>query len=164
VSYTEIYAVRPNGDIEDYGETHNAWLGAMHIWTKLGEKYHIRGEHPFDFSRLWKSSSVMNEADQWVMAGTFDKVIIPKEQLAIYVQHLRSFATEYPTSNLTEQIAILERAINDDAVQGICFNQTSVNSNPWWIYDESNDDEGKPYNINQDTKHWFLTPETLKEV
>lgn len=164
MTYTEIYAVRPNGDITEYGEAHNAWGGAMHIWVTLRDKYGTHGVHGFDFSLTWGSANKMSERDQWVMAGTFDKVIIPKEQLPTYRNFLRSFANEYPTQNLEEQISLLDRAILDDTVRGICFNQTSVNSNPWWIYDESNDEEGKPYNVDVGTKHWFLMPEALKET
>ena len=163
MSYTEIYAVQANGNIQQYGEAHNASGCAMHIWTKLAEKYNVKGKHPFDLEPLWNSIKQMNERDQWVMAGTFDHVIIPREQLPTYCNFLRSFANDCSTSNLEEQIALLDRAIIDETVHGICFNQTSVNTNPWWIYDGSNEDEGKPYNINTDTKHWFLTPEKLAE-
>lgn len=156
MTYTEIYAVRPNGDITEYGEAHNAWGGAMHIWMKLGEQYGIKGAHPFDLGPLWKSINAMSERDQWVMASTFDQVIIPKEHLKTFVEHLQAL--------LITEIGIIHQAIEDENVQGICFNQTSVNSNPWWICDESNEDEGKPYNVNQDTEHWFLTPEKLRET
>lgn len=154
MSYTEIYAIGLNGDIEEYGEVHNAWGGAMHIWLKLREKYSLYGSNFIDFNTLWKSTYILNEADSWVMFGTFDRCIILKKELPNYIKHLHSFVKEYPTPNLEEQLSILERASKDDTIRGICFNQTSVNSNPWWV-------DTRPYNIDKDTEHWFLTAEIL---
>ena len=53
-----------------------------------------------------------------------------------------------------------------DDVQAICWNQTSVNFNPWRTRDPDIswvDDEGyRPYNINKDDRHWFLFDELEK--
>ena len=39
MSYTEIYAVNKNGDVEEYEDIQNAWRGAMAVWNILEERY-----------------------------------------------------------------------------------------------------------------------------
>lgn len=167
MSRVEIYAVRPNGDIEKYGEAQNAFGGAMHIWMALKDKYKTGGGILEGFTTLWQNIGKMSEVDQWVLASTFDNVMITKEHLPTLIRHLNTFMVEDAWSDtLAKEITILKQATRDKHVQAICFNQTSVNSNPWYV--SSEDEEGeivdeRPYNINQDTGHWFLTPEYLKK-
>lgn len=167
MSYVEIYAVRPNGNIERYGEAHNAWGGAMHIWVALASKYKTGGDLIQGFKTLWRSIGQMEESDQWTLASTFDQCIIQKEYLPTLIKHLNTFLCETAWhGTLAQEIEVLKRANEDVNVQGVCFNQTSVNTNPWYIYsDESEEDgeDGRVYNINNDTNHWFLTPEYLAQ-
>ena len=39
MSYTEIYAIKKNGDVIKFSETQNAFRGAMSIWNIIDLKY-----------------------------------------------------------------------------------------------------------------------------
>ncbi len=165
MTYLEIFAVRPDGNVQKYGEAHNAWGGAMHIWRTLDEKYQT-GSGLFDYRPLWESIGRLDEPDQWVLASTYDWVLISKEHLPTLIKHLKAFCKRSPTETLDEAITVLERAVQDESVQAIGMNQTSVND-LWWHAltpsDEGADeDEHHPYNIHRETKHWYLTPEYIQ--
>lgn len=165
MSYTEIFAIQENGDITKYGEAHNAFGGAMFIWVKLKEKYNVTEANFMNFNPLWQKAGTLEEADNWVLASTFDKVVISKEHLPTLVKHLKTFTDVYSTSTLKTEIEILQDALEDDTIQGVAFNQTDVVDDTWSIplpEDEIIDDETRPYNINKDTGHWYLTPQELE--
>lgn len=152
VDALEVFAVRANGDVEKYAEVNNSFGGAMHTWLTLKDIYQIPGGfNEAMFRRLWDSIGEMSERDKWVMAASFDSFIVPKEHLATYLEHLRSFVEEYPTPTLRELLTILMNALHDPEVMGVCFNQTAT-ADTW----ESGQE--RPYNINIDENHKFLTP------
>lgn len=164
MSYTEVFAIRENGDITEYGQAHNAFGGAMFIWMKLKEKYHVEGATFLDFGPLWKKCGELEEADNWVLASTFDNVVIRREHLPILITHFKTFTSVYSTPTLQTEIQILERAANDTAISGVAFNQTSVVCDTWIVsLPETDTEETRAYNIHKDTKHWYLTPEIFIE-
>lgn len=168
MSYTEVFAVRANGDVTLYGEAHNAFGGAMYIWMKLKEKYNVTAATFMNFNPLWKMAGNLEEADNWVLASTFDNVVIDKEHLPTLIKHLKTFIAVYHSSTLETEIEILERALNDEAIQAVAFNQTSVNADTWRIPlseedQEETGDSTRPYNINIDKGHWYLTPQSLED-
>ena len=165
MSYTEVFAIRENGDITKYDEAHNAFGGAMFIWMTLKEKYNVSQATFMNFNPLWEKCGTLEEADNWVLASTFDNVVISKERLPSLIKGLKTFTAVHSTATLKAEIEILERALEDGAIQGVAFNHTSVNADTWTIFlpeDEIIDDETRPYNINKDTGHWYLTPEELE--
>ena len=175
MSYCEIYALRRNGDIEQYGDARNAFGGAMHIWMVYAEQLGIlpsasgkpEAARDIALGRLlhggmddvWKRYDELPEPDQWVMRSTFDRVLIGKAALPTYLGHLRAFAERHPSETLREIIAILDRAALDSAVCGVAFNHTSVVHGTWLVPVESADDEeveDRPYNIKRDQGHWWI--------
>lgn len=130
MSYCEIYAVNKEGDIHFYDEARNAWGGAMHIWTKLSEKYGKSGSLITGFDTLWKmyGGDVISERDNLVLGSTFDKAICQKERLPELIKAMESFNDEYPTPTLQKEIEIMKDALNDEDVIGIAWCQTSVSS------------------------------------
>ena len=167
MSYIEVFAVRTNGDITKYGEAHNSYGGAMYIWMKLKEKYNVTYASLIDFSPLWGKVGTLEEADNWVLASTFDYVVISKEHLPTLIKHLKTFVATYRSSTLEVEIEILERALRDDTIQAVAFNQTSVNADMWCVPLSEGEQEligdcTRPYNIYIDTGHWYLTPQSIK--
>jgi hypothetical protein len=163
MTYMEVLAVRDNGDVTDYDEAHNSWGGAMHIWMKLAQKYDI----PFSFSeegfkKIWQGIVRMSEPDQWVMASTFDMMIVPKEDLLSLTKYWKVFCERYPSDTLREAIVILERASQDEQVQGICFNHTSI-VDSWSVPSENEQEGSRPYNINLDHKHKYLNADYISQ-
>lgn len=53
MSTTEIYAIEKNGDVVPYGSAQNSWLGGMHVWNSLSEKYDLGEGMMFGFDRTW---------------------------------------------------------------------------------------------------------------
>lgn len=158
MTYLEVFAVNPGGNVKKYGEAKNAWGGAMHIWRTLDARYQT-GSGVFDYTPLWSHIGSMSEPDQWVLASTYDWVLVKKEHLPTFIKHLSAFAERYPTSTLDELLPILDKASCDKDVRAIGFNQTSV-CDMWWHRVDAK--RGKYYNIHREKKHWYLTPEYLE--
>jgi hypothetical protein len=160
----EIYAIGPNAIVNQniYGEPHNAFGGAIHIWTTLGEKYGTNFSL-FNPDPTWKAIDRMEERDRWAMGFTFDMVVVRKSELPTLIRHLVSFAKDYPTPTLDECIDVLRRARNDSNVEAVCFNHTSVSESPWVVYDSDDEcDEGRGFDLNKDKGAWYLTEESIR--
>ena len=104
----------------------------------------------------------MNESDQWVMASTFDMMIVLREDVPTLIKHWKAFCERYPSDTLSEGIAILERAAQDQQVQAICFNHTSI-VDSWSVPSEEEQGESRPYNIHLDQKHKWLNADYIRQ-
>lgn len=81
MSITEIYAIEKNGDVVPYGSAKNSWLGGMHVWKSLDEKYDLGGNMMFGFERVWKffDKGIYEKYEDVLLGSTFDDVIVLKE-------------------------------------------------------------------------------------
>lgn len=163
MSYTEVFAVKEDGNVTKYGEARNAFGGAMHVWMYLKDKYQVEDVSIFDFGPLWKKVEELQETDRWVLMSTFDKVLVSKELLPTLIEHLKTFVQYAPTSTLKEEIDVLERAVQDEHIQAVGFNQTSVIADMWCtpVPEEVEMETGystRAYNIHKDKGHWYLEP------
>lgn len=160
MSATEIYGVQSNGEIVYIGETRNAFRGAMHVWDTLCTKYGIGGGMFGGYQELWKlaDKGVLTPSENIVMKSTFDNVVVKKENIPGLLAAFREYGREYSNSSYLEQAGLVEEfVVSDEAMAGVCWNQTSVNENPWIDgYDEETE-EYIPYSISTGSKHWFLT-------
>ncbi|MEK4879452.1 MULTISPECIES: hypothetical protein [Paenibacillus] len=159
MSYTEIYGATKDGEVVFVNETRNAWRGAMHVWDKLSEKYGVSGGLFSGFNQLWKMADTgkLLDFENVVMKSTFDDVIVKKENIPSLLEAFKEYDKHFPDSSLLEQAEIIEKEIlSDDEMLAVCWNQTSVNSNPWTEgYDEETE-EDIPYNILTGERHWSL--------
>lgn len=159
MSATEIYGVKSDGTIGYVGEARNAFRGAMHVWSSLCDKYRISGGVFGGYQELWKlaDKNILEEFENIVMKSTFDNVIIKKEYIPLLLESYKEYDKQFPNSNLIEQGEIIQDEIlNNKDMIAVCFNQTSVNSNPWSMgYDEELE-EDIPYSILNGEKHWFI--------
>ena len=166
MSRIEIYAIGTNGEVRDYGEAHNPHACASHIWMVLGEKY--LGDRFASMNRqdeLWRLvNGPLTEDEKIALAFTFDRVWVRREHCAkladvlyrFWKQHHVVPGNEWPgkaqiSPTLLEVSVLLHQVSSSESIRGVCFNQTSVNNNPWRIPDESNQDESRAYNFDQDT-------------
>lgn len=141
-------------------ETENSWRGAMHIWNTLSKKYNISGSLFSGFQKLWKlvDTNTLEDFENIVLKSTFDNVVVKKEEIPMLLEAFKEYDKQYPNSSLLEQAAIIETEIlQNSEMQGVCWNQTSVNSNPWTEGYNEETDEDIPYNVTTGKKHWFLT-------
>lgn len=163
MSYTELFKVNLKGDIEIYQEFHNSHRGAMLVWKNMCERY-LPDTDFFSLFRdlspvwaLWKNKTV-DTSDRIVMAATFDRVMVKKQDLQRVVDAMRSYGERYEDpGTIPQQADAIEKLITDDDCQAICWNQTSVNADAWVTRGESEDLQD--YNINRDSGHWFLFQE-----
>ena len=160
MSYTEIYGALTDGEVAFIGEAKNAWLGAMHVWSELSKKYGIEGGLFGGFTDLWKLADTgkLEDFENIVLKSTFDNVVVKKEDIPNLLKAFDQYDKTYPKSNLKEQAEIIkEYALENDVMTAVCWNQTSVNGNPWTDgYDEEADEE-IPYNILKGDRHWYMT-------
>lgn len=154
MSRLAIYGVNKDGDVERVCEMGNSWRGAVLVWSDLGKKY-LGDSSNWEASWTLKNDARLSDAEWTVMLMTFDDVIIPAE-------HMEYAAKACDTACLGHygpEMATTIRKMVADGFVGLCFNQTTVNSNPWSTYD-SETDESTPYNVRTGTKHWFFDPST----
>lgn len=169
MSRTEVYAVAPEGgNIELMGEIQNSYRGAMHVWTTLAVNYGLirRGEEgyllirPELMKQLWRFGS--DERLAWwervVLLSTFDRVVILRDDFPRLIEAFSQWTRHTGgDSSIPIQCDLFRRIAQDERpFRGICFNQTSVCENPWWVGGSCEDEEGRPFNIDRDEDWWSL--------
>jgi len=167
MSRTEVFGVpKKGGELIFLGECTNAWRGAMWIWTKLAEKY-FPGREPYsvimkESSGFWKliDDPRLSDTDWYAFATTLDAVVVPNELIGVVADALENFSPG--TENLKMQADLLRKA-KKDGLRGVCWNQTSVNGDPWHWWTPGEDDH-RYVNVDTDEtwypggrKIWFLT-------
>lgn len=156
MSCTEMYVVDSDGDVILHKEFSNSHRGAMMVWRQIAENMGFNVDFPFLVGdgiqkvwNIWKDNTAPL-SHRIVMASTFDNVMVKRENLPNLIEAIEEYSKAFDPGHLLSQAATLRELTNDDQVAAICWNQTSVNCNPWM------DDEGEPYNINSGLRHWFL--------
>jgi hypothetical protein len=167
-----MYVVGVDGNVRWQKDFRNSWRGAMLVWDKTADMLGVDKTWGFTAScppylkRVW---AIVNDLSQpialrAVVMATFDNVMVKRENLERLANYIEEWAkTVDDSGHLLEQGAELRSLAIDDDIRAVCWNATSVNCDPWWVYEtDDDDDEGRPYNVDRDTKHWFLFDE-LKE-
>lgn len=151
----------------------------MAVWVFLEKKYLPKytpdwaikiGEENKDYSRtgamceknnpmqeIWSlfKSDKITSSERIVLGSTFDNVLVKVRGISKVLKAFREFGGE---TSLKEQSDLIEKAIKKNKkIIAIGWNQTSVNGDTWSNehYDEKLD-ENKGYNLEKDTRHWFL--------
>jgi len=168
MSYVEIFSINKEGEILSFAEVRNAMAGALLIWEKLGEKYNLLGEGysmmPGYYEKLWKSCSkgILTPGEDLLVRSTFDNVWLRRDLIPLLAKAMHEFHQEFIAgtniSNTVERAALsLESLLgntSEEEVIGICFNQTSVNSDIWvGPYNEETGEE-EDANLSQFEKAW----------
>ena len=172
MSYTEIVAFK-NQESNHTKDVKNAFRGAMAVWGLMEEKHLALKSAPWDPTQKLSRTSLMDPngvKEIWelannkdvpideriVMATTFDRVVVKRENFDKIIKAMRSFDKTYEgKSSILEQADIIESFIQDEDIDAVAWNQTSVNSNPWFDWSEEKEEE-VPYNLSKNKDHWFL--------
>lgn len=181
MSRTELYIVKKEGNLELFKEFGNSHRGAALLWSNLCEKYfnNRTGWLSADLSKsdkmrgkLWKldhDPRVPREL-RILLISTFDHMLIRKENFEKFIiaceeVYQKDYLEEmghfkiYPT--------ILLEILNYVDCIGIGWNQTSVCSDVWYVYDTCkycvDGTIQRDYNIFKDNDHNFLF-EYLEEI
>ncbi len=157
MSTTEIYAIEKNGDVTPYGSAQNSWLGGMHVWNSLSDKYGFDDSLMSGFNKTWGNfnKGIYEDYENVVLGSTFDHIIVLKENFEQLLMSFKKYYSVYPNSNFGQQIEVIEAMKVDDNVIGVAWCQTSVADDLWDYYNEG-EDECIPYNIFKGEKHWDL--------
>lgn len=158
-------------------EYRNAWGGAAKIWSDLFDAYLKRPSVPYD---NWLTRCAGNDSSLWdlakrrdlpmfersVHASTFDRAIIRREHFQQFVAHLRDFVSKYPAGDKVCHLLAWADAIESSDAEAVGFYGTSCSCNPWYRFDEEND-ESIPYDLTTGDQHfevydWIESLESAK--
>lgn len=169
MSYTEIYAVRKNGDVQLFEENQNAWRWSPQIWRELDKRYlpifrpryiprdvpdsqieEYLGYYPTrenedsEIRKVWDlfADKRLSSQERWVLGTTFDHVIVLKEDFKEMIQAYREFFSEENNSSLLELADIYEKMAKNDDIVGIAWSISQI-QNPWLesYFEEDDEDE-----------------------
>ena len=169
MSYTEMFKVPENGSMVSVAEFSNAFLSAWHVWSEMAEAY--LGE---DASRMMLEKNMQPVWDLWkrpdipldyriIMGSTFDNVMVKRGNFVRLAKAMEAFAKRFGPGTLWEQAQMLRELADDETAYAVCWNQTSVNADTWWVRDQSlsddEDEQYRMYDISKDAGHWFLFDE-----
>ena len=184
MSYAELFTVNANGDVVGGAATvPNNHRGAPLLWEWVRAKYMPKldrtdllfGSNLDPFWALVRDARLPVD-ERVAFATTFDNMIIRREHVPHAAACLRSTAAKIGDMHGGPIHAfywpdLMLKAIEDDSVLGLAFNQCSANADTWETYDrakaEADEDyAGDPYNIGRDEGHSLLFknyPELLME-
>src|SRR5690606_37977265 len=130
--------------------------GALLIWLKMTEKYGLQNKN-FEFKEIWAftgdPASPMEYLDRICVASTFDAVWVRIDKVGLVAdawEHVWKWITRWDSSRvdtIPRVAAALRRILRENEsgepgetrpLRGVCFNQTSVCSNPWVAYEKAN--------------------------
>lgn len=169
MSWTTLHGFEPDGDLVDVREFHNAWGGAMYIWTQLAREYLdsdamrflFREEEARRLWSLWRRSDLPDHHAATLLS-TLDKLVLEPDRFAALADAFDRFVADFPTSgvcSLPQQAETLRAMAGDDrGWRGVAWTQTSVAPDVWTVWDEGQDD-GRPYNLDRDRGHHFIYEE-----
>lgn len=170
-----MYVANREGDVTLYAEFKNAHGGAMAIWRALSES-HLGVKGPEFMALMMQEFKPLfdlhkqGKLEPWeavVLTTTYDRVFIPIEHVASvasafekfdevhgFGQHERKLA--FSIGEQAKNLRFMLTEIEEKGWRGVCWNQTSVNGDALWygVPDERNQNERRPYNIDQDDEHW----------
>ena len=157
MSYTELYKIDKNEDVHLYKEYQNSHLGAMFLWRILIEEYFpkvkyywelLNGDEQYKFWDLHKRDDFPKYLGK-VLQSTYDNVVIERCDLIQLSKDFNEFALKYDKDNnshFSKYSEDLNKMLEEDKdFFGICWNQTSINGNPWTVYEENEDEESEKY-------------------
>lgn len=146
MSGTVVYAAFEDGDLIELESVSNAYLGAMHVWRTLADKY-LGGLNLFgNLDALWLLSvdPRLTEAERLVHVSTFDYAFVRTENMIELADALDRFAP--PTENLRRQAALIRQA-HADGARIVAWVQTTVADLAWRGDGTNEDDLDAPFNI-----------------
>jgi hypothetical protein len=180
VSYSELMVIQANGDVVGDIECRNGHGGPPCVWDALLRKYEPviypnRGyldPPPLGLMGGWEALWKWAKADtvrpwEWhCLQWTYDNALIQKENLRELAESMRRFTDALVIPGRVCHLPAFAKRLDELAAaeaRGVGLYGFSVSENPWWIRGNSEDelDEGRPYNIDRDSKHWFVDFATL---
>ncbi len=172
MSYCEVIVFK-DGKPADDARFGNAHGGAACIWGCLYDAYLKDPNKEYDCwlngdnKVLW---ALAGRRDlpmfmRAVHAGTFDWAMIKRENLPTFVKHLREFVTWFQladaarTCHLPAWADFIEQHLDAEAIG---FYGMSVSENLWYSWDEVEQNDSIPYDLNTGDKHFEVYDELAR--
>jgi hypothetical protein len=178
VSALVVYVILANGDVESFDEVRNPHGGAPHIWKLLAEKYKVQDPmaypHNAKSGELWQmwNTGKLTQTENTILGFTFDAIWVKREHVQRLIDAIEEWwpknKTQWSTfekkefevtPTLPSTADILKRfLVREDCLRGVCFNMTSVCSNPWMVRlhcptcKRQFEDESRPFNFDKDER------------
>lgn len=175
MSRTTLLIVDNDGDVCDDSEYSNAWGFGPMIWQALIDRYRNaiptigRDELSLDnWPKLWKADEndglPLRPWERDVLRATYDNAMIRGADLKRMAASMGMFYEAHSRHGVACSLKSIAARLRDLAegtntkfkAPDVCFIGTSVQEDPWIVFDGSDDDEGRPYNVKRDTKHWYV--------
>lgn len=167
MSQLRVYAIHSDGEVDHYGDVSNPFAVCVHVWSTLARKHGVANPM-YGGTALWDLAGVgaLDDVDELVLGFTFDASWIRRENVPELSEALRVFWDDArfvngdPDRKVAPSIPrlcdLLDAFVRDpDAGTGLCFNQTSVNENPWQVRTDDENEEGehrRPFVFGQDER------------
>lgn len=171
MSSLQVYVIDKTGRVEHLADAHNSGAGFPWIWDRIalkhtGKRFPILGGDA-EARAVWRlfGTPGLSAVENIIMGMSYDNVWIARKRL-FDVQnslvrwwpencHISETGALGMFNGMVEPtlmflVGILE-CVPDDAI-GVCFNGTSVNSNPWRVKTDDTDDETFPFVFGADSK------------
>lgn len=174
MSYTTLYSVPEKGSIESIHEFSNASGSAMYIWNQLYQKYlpqvvYFLGDDK-TMDALWKliDDKKLKPFERICLGFTFDRVMVKRENISKLISAFKDFHAEakinFPQNvcHLPDQIKELELLEMNEDIYAVCWCQTSVASDVWYVPEGEckecghESEEQRLWDISLDKGHFFL--------
>lgn len=164
MSYTSMFEIDHDGNCQETKDYSNSWGAAPFVWRSLARKY-LNTDWWIEMAsagdRLWRldRNERLPSAERIVLVLTFDRVVVPRDAMYPAAAAIDEFIKAYPPvsgeANHWPQIADDLRDAHARGVRAVCWEQTSVASRIWRIYDQATE-QSRPYNIDTGTEHFLL--------
>lgn len=183
MSYSALIVFR-NGLAEADAEYRNSHGTVTVVWDALLKKYEeliyseeeikqfrfepwMRAGCNGGYEKLWdvhKATPLPLRPWEWIaLQWSYDNALVRAADLLVVGEALERFQDAHVVTSrrvchlkaIGERMRELQRGrIEGKDVDAVGLYATSVGDNPWMHYNE--DDELVPYDLNKDTKHWFV--------
>lgn len=172
MSYSELIVFR-NGLAEADSEYRNSHGTVTVVWDALLRKYEeliypeqasgIRG----GWEKLWsvhKETPLPLRQWEWIaLQWSYDNALVRAPDLHAVADALDRFEDAHVITarRVCHLGAIATRMRELEGVDAVGLYATSVGDNPWSVYEppeneDEDDGEHRPYDLNRDTRHWFV--------
>ena len=180
MSYSTIYRIPHEGEIQEGRKFHNSWHGAFAIWDVLAKR-HLGWKSAHDgFAFKDKSSDLWGiskregipMSDRVALACTFDNAILKLGNVPWYCDLMEEFIDRYDMDDYhpRDWVDYLESCYASGLdIFGFCWCQTSVVSDIWMVEDENIDDEDErrrmfDWSLDQERGDFFFLRDLLEGI
>jgi len=137
------------------------WNSLVAEFLKPRSKYWLCDENTV--AELWKlvANPDLPVCARVVLASTFDKVMVKREDFASLATSMRVFDRTFPSppnyvNHLPEMAGAIDGLLKDEGAQALCWYPMSVAEDLWYVGGGEDGSDGRGYNIATDKGHWFL--------